>query len=59
MRAGDQVFFAGQVGEHAPAFEHLHDAFADNIVAHHAVDAFARQFDGAVGNLATFGAQDA
>src|SRR5207237_10373456 len=55
----DEVFFGGEVLEHAPPLEHLHDAAPHDVIRRQMVDALAGQLDRALGDGAALRGQQA
>jgi acyl-CoA reductase-like NAD-dependent aldehyde dehydrogenase len=52
VRAGQQVFLDGEVGEAVAAFHHLHHAALHQVGRGEVLDALAAQLDAALGDLA-------
>src|SRR6185436_10380713 len=59
VRPRDQVLLGGQVLEDPAAFELLHDAVPDHRVRRQSIDPLVLELDGALGDVAALGAEQA
>src|SRR5262249_26977410 len=59
VAAGDEVFLDRQVREYAPAFEHLDDAAAHDLMRRQLIEPLAIELDRALGDPPALGAENA